>query len=379
MRTVMTALFAVSAALAIAFMPVSAGALETKAKQAIIIDMSTGDVLFSKDPDKAVPPASMSKLMTIYMVLERLKQGGLKLTDKFKVSVKAWRKGGSKMFVRVNTMVSVEDLLRGIVIQSGNDACIVVAEGLAGSEEAFAEEMTARARQLGMENSTFKNATGWPAAGHEMSVRDIALLTRKIITEFPDYYRYFKEKSFTYNKIRQPNRNPLLYNNFGADGLKTGHTEAAGYGLAASMERDGRRVVMVLHGLPSIRKRSSESMLLMGWAFREFKVYSFFKKGQTVADADVWLGAEDKVPLAIDRDLNVTLPRKARRKLKAKIVYTGPIPAPIKQGTAVAKLVISAPGVVTREYPLVAAKDVERLGPFGRLGVAIQYMIWGAS
>lgn len=363
----------------VALLPLSASAIETKAKEGIVVDMTTGDVLFARDPDKPVHPASMSKLMTVYMVLDRLKQGGLKLTDKFKVSEKAWRKGGSKMFVAVNSMVSVEDLLQGIIVQSGNDACIVIAEGLAGSEEAFAEEMTARAKELGLTNSHFANATGWPDPGQLMSVRDIATLSQRIITDFPEYYKYFKETSFTYNKIHQQNRNPLLYNNFGADGLKTGHTEAAGYGLAASMEQNGRRVVMVLHGLSSIKARSNESMAMMNWAFREFKIYPFFKKGETVSKADVWLGAEDTVPLALDRDLKVTLPRKARRKLKAKVVYNGPIPAPIAKGTPVAKLVISAPGVPNREYPLVAAENVGRLGPIGRLGAAIQHLIWGSS
>ena len=356
-----------------------AKAKDTRAKQAIVMDLGTGDVLMAKDPDTPAPPASMSKLMTIYMVFERLKDGRLKLSDKFKVSEKAWRKGGSKMFVRVNTMVTVEDLLRGIIIQSGNDACIVIAEGLSGSEEAFADEMTVRGREIGLKNSTFRNATGWPAEGHEMSVRDIALLSKRIIEDFPEYYQYFAEKSFKYNKISQANRNPLLYGNFGADGLKTGHTEKAGYGLAASMERDGRRVVMVLHGMKSFKERSRESMAVMGWAFREFKNYALFKKGDTVEEADVWFGEQDTLPLVIDRDLVVTLPRKSRRKMKVKVVYTGPVPAPIAKGTPVAKLVIEGPHMEKREVPLVAGQDIPKLGPIGRLGMAIRYMIWGAG
>lgn len=360
--------------------PFQAGAIEISAKQAYVVDLSTGDVLLSKNSDIPVGPASMSKLMTVYMVFERLKDGRLKLTDKLKVSEKAWRKQGSKMFVRVNTMVSIEDLLRGIIVQSGNDACIVVAEGLAGSEEAFAEEMTVRGREIGLKHSTFKNATGWPDNGHVMSARDIALVSKKIITEFPEYYPYFKELSFKYEiKKPQANRNPLLYGNFGADGLKTGHTERSGYGLAASMERNGRRVVIVLHGLKSVKLRTKRSMAVMNWAFREFKNYSFFKQGDTVEQADVWLGEQDTVPLTVERDLVMTLPRKARRKLKAKVVYNGPIPAPIAKGTPVARLVITGPGIEKREIPLVTGADVPRLGPFGRLGVAIKYMIWGAG
>lgn len=379
MRTILTAAIAVLAATFNAAAPQPATAKDTRAKHAVVMDVGTGDVLMAKEPDVPVPPASMSKLMTIYMVFDRLKDGRLKLTDKFKVSEKAWRKGGSKMFVRVNSMVTVEDLLRGIIIQSGNDACIVIAEGLSGSEEAFADEMTARGREIGLQNSTFRNATGWPAEGHVMSARDIALLSKRIIEDFPDLYPYFKEKSFRYNKIKQANRNPLLYGNFGADGLKTGHTEKAGYGLAASMERDGRRVVMVLHGMKSFKERSRESMAVMGWAFREFKNYALFKSGDTVEQADVWFGEQDTLPLVIDRDLVVTLPRKSRRKLKVKVVYTGPVPAPIAKGTPVAKLVISGPGVEKREVPLVAGQDVPRLGPIGRLGMAIKYMIWGAG
>lgn len=378
MRSTPASLLFLATVLPVSF-PGSVSAIETRAKQAIVLEMTTGDTLLSKNADVPVGPASMSKLMTSYLVFERLKDGRLKLEDKFKVSKKAWRKGGSKMFVRVNTMVKVEDLLRGIIVQSGNDACIVIAEGIAGSEEAFAQEMTGKGKEIGLKESTFMNSTGWPDPGHLMSVRDIATLSQRIITDFPEYYPIFKEKVFKYNKIRQGNRNPLLYTNLGADGLKTGHTEDSGFGLAASMERDGRRVVLVVHGLKSERQRSREAMTLMNWAFREFKNYTFFKQGETVEQGDVWFGAEDTVPLVLPRDLTVTLPRKSRRKLKVKVVYNGPIPAPVAKGTEVAKLVISGPGIETREVPLVTGTDVGRLGPFGRLGMAIRYLIWGAA
>ena len=353
--------------------------ISTPAKHAILIDVQTGTVLLEKDADVPMPPASMSKLMTIYMVFERLKSGRLSLDDKFLVSEKAWRKGGSKMFVKVKTRVTVRDLLRGIIVQSGNDACIVIAEGISGTEDAFAVAMTERARELGLTNSNFRNSTGWPAEGHVMSARDIAKLSILLIRDFPKYYVYFKEKSFKYNKIKQSNRNPLLYNSIGADGLKTGHTEASGYGLAASVERNGRRLVLVLNGLSSVRARSSESARLMEWGFRETNTYALFRKGDVVERADVWLGTAAEVPLVIDRDLHVTLPRKARPGMTAKVVVREPVPAPIAKGTTIARLIITTPGQPNVEVPLSAGAAVDRLGLFGRLGKALQYLLWGSS
>ena len=353
--------------------------IETPARHAILIDVQTGTVLLEKKADVPMAPASMSKLMTVYMAFDRLKSGRLSLDDKFLVSEKAWRKGGSKMFVKVNSRVSVRDLLRGIIIQSGNDACIVIAEGIAGTEEAFAEAMTQKARELGLTDSGFKNSTGWPAEGHVMSARDIARLSMVLIRDFPDYYAIFREKSFKYNKIKQGNRNPLLYNGIGADGLKTGHTEASGYGLAASVIRNGRRLVLVVNGLSSVRARSSESARLMEWAFRETETYALFKKGDIVERAKVWLGTSAEVPLVIDRDLHLTLPRKSRRAMKAKVVLREPVPAPITKGTPVARLVISAPGQADVEVPLLAGEDVSRLGLFGRLGKAVRYLLWGSA
>jgi D-alanyl-D-alanine carboxypeptidase (penicillin-binding protein 5/6) len=354
-------------------------AIETQAKQAYLIDVATGSVLLEKNAEQPVAPASMSKLMTIYMVFELLKDGRLSLDDKFVVSKKAWRKGGSKMFVKVNSRVRVEDLLRGIIVQSGNDACIVFAEGLAGSEEAFADQMTKRARELGLTGSTFKNATGWPHPEHLMSARDIAHLSMRMAQDFPEYYSIFSEKNFTYNKIKQGNRNPLLYRDLGADGLKTGYTEASGYGLAASAKRGDRRVVLVVNGLPSVRARSSESLRLIDWAFRAFDNYSLFKKGDTVDQADVWLGTEATVPLIIDRDVRVTLQRRFRRKMTAKIIFTGPIPAPIAKGAPIARLEVTAPEFKTLSIPLHAGIEVGQRGMFGRLGAAFRYMIWGSS
>ena len=358
---------------------VQAQKIDTTGKQAILVDLTTGSVLIEKNADAPMPPASMSKLMTVYMIFERLKEGRLSLDDKFQVSKKAWRMGGSKMFVMVNTRIKVSDLLRGIIVQSGNDACIVVAEGLSGSEEAFAEAMTKRAKEIGLTNSAFKNATGWPAEGHYMSARDLATLSAKIINDFPDYYGIFAEKNFVFGGIKQGNRNPLLYKGFGADGLKTGHTEASGYGLTASAVRKGRRLVLVLNGLTSIRERSSESARLIEWAFRETGSYALFKKGDTIDHADVWLGDAPRIPLVSERDLTITLPQRARRDLKVKLVYNNPIPAPVEKGATVGKVVISVPGRTDVEMPVVAGDAVGRLGIFVRLNAALKYLIWGKS
>lgn len=360
-------------------MPAFAQQVETSAKQAYVVDLSTDTVLLEKAADVPMPPASMSKLMTIYMVFERIKKGSLSLEDKFLVSEKAWKKGGSKMFVRVGDRVSVEDLLRGIVVQSGNDACIVVAEGLAGSEEAFAEVMTRRAKEIGLRDTRFTNATGWPDPEHRMSARDLATLAAHLIEEFPDLYRMFAEKTFTYSKIKQGNRNPLLYQNVGADGLKTGHTENAGYGLTGSAKRGDRRIVLVLNGMQSVRERSQESLRLLEWAFRSFDAYSFFGAGEEVETAGVWLGEESTVPLLIEDDLKLTLLRTAREKLRMTVRLKEPVPAPIARGDRIATLVIAAPGLQTLEVPLVAGATVEKLGVVGRIGAAIRHVIWGPS
>ncbi len=352
-------------------------AIETAAKQAILIDAETGAVLLEKNADEFTPPSSMSKLMTVYMVFERLKDSTLSLDDKFPVSKKAWQKKGSKMYVLIDTSVRVEDLLRGIIVQSGNDASIVIAEGLAGSEEDFAAQMNEKAREIGLEASVFRNASGWPEEGHVMSVRDIATLARRTIQDFPEYYPFYAEKSFTYSGIRQGNRNPLLYRNMGADGLKTGSTEGGGFGLAASAVRDGQRLILAINGLPSARARAVDAQRLIEWGFREFNNFALFRAGETVEKADVWLGTEPAVALVIEKDLVVTLPRTARRKAKITVLYTGPIAAPVKMGTEIAKLVITAPGIKTVEVPLLAGADVEQLGLFGRLSAAIGYLLWG--
>ncbi len=364
------------AGLAAAITP--ATAIETTAREAFIVDVATGRVLLDKNADDSMPPASMSKIMTTYMVFERLKDGRISLDDELLVSEKAWRKGGSKMFVEVGEQVRIEDLLRGVIVQSGNDACIVLAEGLGGTEEGFAAEMTRKGREIGLTGSSFANSTGWPDPNQRMTARDLATLAMRIITDFPEYYGYYSETEFTYAGIRQSNRNPLLYKSLGADGLKTGHTEEAGFGLTASAVQDDRRVVLVLNGLESQKARSEESARLIGWAFREFGNYTLFEAGETVEEAGVWLGVEPTVALIAEQDLTVTLSRKARLDMEVTVVYDGPIPAPLEIGQQVATLIIAAPGEETIEVPLVAGAAIERLGFASRITASIKYLIFGA-
>jgi serine-type D-Ala-D-Ala carboxypeptidase (penicillin-binding protein 5/6) len=354
-------------------------AYETLAKAAILIDYDTGQVLYAKNVDEPLPTASLSKLMTIYMVFERLKDGRLQLDDTFSVSEKAWRMGGSKMFVEVGKKVRVEDLLHGIIVQSGNDACIVVAENLAGTEEAFAEQMTARAHELGLSNTTLRNAHGWPDPEHLMSARDLATLAGIIITEFPEYYEIFSETEFEFSGIRQYARNPLLHRDIGADGLKTGFTDDAGYSLVASAVRDGRRLILVLEGLETPGQRAREGERLLEHGFRDFKGYELFAAGAQVDTADIWLGDQSTVPLVTQDRVMIALTPDARRELQVRIVYDGPVPAPVAAGTPLAELEISAPGIEPRRVPLVAGADVQAVGLLGRVSSAIGYLIWGPS
>ena len=361
-----------------------ARAIETLAEQALLMDTATGEVLFEKNADMPMTPASMSKMMTVYMVFDRLKDGSLSLDDTFLVSENAWRKGGAKsggstMFLIPGKRVRVEDLIRGIIVQSGNDASIVVAEGLASSEEAFAEEMTQRSKELGLKNSVFKNATGWPNPGHVSTARDLATLALRTIEDFPEYYRYYSEKEFTYNDIRQINRNPLLYKDIAVDGLKTGHTLESGYGLAASATKGNRRLILVVNGLRTKRQRSREPERLLTWGFREFNNYRLFSAGEEVTKADVWLGESPKVALVIGKDMLVTLPRKARRGMKVTVTFDNPVPAPIAKGDPVAELVVTVPGREPIRVPLTAGAEVPRLGLIGRLFTALKAIIWGEA
>ena len=361
-----------------------AHAIETTAREAILVDTTTGEVLLEKNADTRLAPASMSKMMAVYLLFERLRDGSLSLDDTYRVSETAWRRGGARsgsstMFLEPGQRVRVEDLVRGIIVQSGNDACIVVAEALSGTEEVFAQEMTERARELGLENTVFTNSTGWPDPDQFSTVRDLAHLARRTIEDFPDYYHYYAEIEYTYNGIRQINRNPLLYKDMDVDGLKTGHTKDSGYGLAAAAKRGGRRLILVVNGLSSKKERSQESERLLEWGFREFDTYPLFEAGEEVVRADVWLGVAASVPLAIEDALVLTLARKLRRDMKVTVTFDNPIPAPVRKGQKVARLQVSLPDRDAMEFPLVAADDVERLGLFGRLAAALKYILWGAS
>ena len=349
--------------------------VETAGNYAVIMDYRTGEILYEKNARTPTAPASMSKLMTAAIVFERLKEGSLQLTDMFDVSEKAWRMGGSKMWVRVDTQISVENLLRGIIVQSGNDACIVVAENIAGSEEAFAELMNAKAREWDMLDSTFANATGWPHENQKMSMRDLALLTRKIIRDFPEYYGLFAEREFTWEKIRQGNRNPLLDAFDGADGLKTGHTEESGYGLVGAAVKDGERRIVVVNGLNSERERSNESARLMRIAFNDFTRQTLFTKGETVGEAMVFKGKEKTAPLIVDQSVSAIVHRSLLNATKATVIYDGPIAAPVLANQQIGYLRVEAANGDAKDYPLYAGANVNELGIFGKIGLAAKTLL----
>ncbi len=352
------------------------GPVDAAAKWAYIEDFTTGAVLLDKQSDDEMPPSSMTKLMTIYLVYERLKQGHMRLDDELPVSEKAWRMGGSKMFVQIGSTVRVEDLIRGVIVQSGNDACVVFAEAIAGSEEQFAEMMNAKAKELGLTHSQFRNSTGWPDAEQYMSARDIAALARRIIRDFPEYYHYDSEKSFKYNGIEQGNRNPMVQKGT-ADGLKTGHTDAGGYGLVASSMRNGRRLIMVLNGMSTMRERAEEAERLMDWAFANFEDVTLFTAGDVIERVPVWLGTESTVPLVGGRDLVVTMPRSWRRSASIKVSYESPVSAPVAKGDRLGRLTVSGQGVPAMEIPLYAGTDVPKLGIPGRAMAVLSRFVTG--
>lgn len=358
---------------------VQAATLDTIAKQAILVDLTSDTVLFEKNADERMAPSSMSKIMTAYMVFEAIKGGRLTLESTLPVSERAWRMQGSKMFVELHNNIKVDDLLKGMIVQSGNDACIVLAEGLAGSEQSFAEQATKRAKDLGLKSSNFANATGWPDPNHYMTARDLAILAERLIKDFPEFYKYDSIREFKYHGITQGNRNPLLYRNMNVDGLKTGHTDAGGYGLTASGEREGRRLLLVVNGLPNMQARADESARLIEWGFREFASYTLYKGGETIEQVPVWLGEQDMVPVTVPQNLSVTMARADRPGMKVSLVSSAPVAAPIKKGDTVGKLVISAPGFPGKEVPVVAAQDVPKAGVFGRAFAAAKYLVFGNS
>src|SRR5215212_9288393 len=321
------------------------GPIDTQARAALVMDVETGTVLLDKNSDERIPPASMSKLMTAYVVFNYLKEGRAKLDDELPVTEKAWRTSGSKMFVPLGDRIKISDLLHGMIIQSGNDACVVLAEGLAGSDAAFVEEMNRKAKEIGLTNSHFANVDGLPSPDHWMTARDLATVAVRTIKDYPQFYEIYGQREFTFNKITQGNRNPLLYRDIGADGLKTGHTEEAGYSLVGSAKRGDRRVLVVLSGLPSSKARAQESERLIEWAFREYNTVPLFAAGATVDEAQVWLGDQQKVPLTVAQDLVVTVPRKSRKNMKVTLAYDQPVAAPIRKGQQFGKIVVAVPDV----------------------------------
>lgn len=368
-------------AIAAFFMSANTMAYETKARNAILMDTTTGEYLFVKDHQKMIPPASMSKLMTIYLLFDELQKGNVSLEDSFLVSENAWKKGGaatggSTMFLNVGQEVKVEDLIRGIIVQSGNDACIVVAENIAGSEEEFVAMMNEKAAEIGLNNSSFANSTGLPHPNHRMSVEDLAKLSNIIINEFPEFYHIFSQKEFTYNGIKQGNRNPLLYSMKGADGLKTGHTEEAGFSLTASVERDGRRLISVMAGMKSNQERSDEANSLMAYGFSEFNNYTLVKEDEILENIPVWYGKKKSVAAGVEKDLVKTMQRIKSKSAKIKVYYEKPVIAPIKKGQILGEIVVEYDGNET-SYPLVAKNDVEKVGFVGRFIANVKHLIFG--
>ena len=356
---------------------VQAHAFDTTAKNALLMDAETGYVMLNKNADVPMPPASMSKLMTAYMIFDALKSGELSMDTEFTVSENAWRKGGAKsgsstMFLKPNQKVKIKDLIRGIIVQSGNDACIVAAENMAGSEEIFADIMTRKAKDLGLSNASFKNATGLPQKGHEMSAADLAKLAQAIIRDFPEYYSIYSEKEFKYNGIKQGNRNPLLYGIEGADGLKTGHTEASGYGLTGSVKTaDGRRLIMVINGLKSMKDRSTESKRLIGWGMAAFENVTMYRSGQVVDTVPVWLGTVSEVPATVEVPLTVTVMKGPEPDVKAEIHYMQPVSAPVQKGQKLGQVIVRGPDNQVKTADLIAAESVEKVGYWGKLKAVI--------
>ena len=367
-----------AASLALFLTTLNAAAFETKASAAYVIDQTTGTVLLSKNADEPLPPASMSKLMTLYMAFEAVTSGRLDLDQELFVSGEAAAYGGSTMFLQEGERVSVEDLLRGIIVLSGNDACVVVAEALSGTEGRFARDMTMRAQQLGMTNSTFTNSNGWPKPGHRMSMRDLGLLANRLISDFPQFYPMFSEREFLFDENESANRfnrNPLLVLNIGADGLKTGHTREAGYGLVGSAKQNGRRVIFVISGLLSAADRARESESIVNWAFRQFSQKTLGTAGTQLAQAPVSLGVKKTVGLELAEDLSVLTPISANGGLNGEVVYTGPFRAPVTKGDKMGELVLTRDGLPDVHVPLVASETVEPGGFMIKVTAAAKHLL----
>jgi len=355
----------------------------TLAKQVMMIDATTGKVLFEKNAHQLMHPSSMTKVMLCYLVFKHLKDGHIRLDQKIPVSELAWKKRGSRMFIEVGSKVTIEDLLRGIIVQSGNDASTAIAEFLYGNEEVCSGEMTSVAQDMGAKDTTFTNVTGWPTPVHLSTARDLVFITDRLIKDFPEYYHYFKEKEFTYNNIRQINRNPLLHRKLGpgiqCDGVKTGNTSVGQYGLIASAIHQGQRFILVINGLKTKEDRARESEKLIQWGVRNFKTLQLFKKGEAVHVANVWGGDKGSIPMTLAQDLFITVPQKHIHNMQIEVSYSEPIPAPFKAGDKVGEVIVKTPDEDPVRIDLLADKKVRKANFFKRIQMALYYLIWGHS
>jgi len=351
--------------------------IKTPAKQVIIYDHEVDEVLFEKNADQLMKPASMAKVMTSYIVFDRIKDKSLNMSDTFLVSDKAWRMGGSRSFLELNSNVTIKDLLLGLIVQSGNDAAVVLAEGVSGDEEAFAREMNRYAKTLGMKDTYFTNSTGWPHPDLQTTSRDLVILTKRIIDDFPELYKLYQEKIFTYNKIKQSNRNPLLYTMNGTDGLKTGHTNESGYGLIGSVKRNDRRVTIVINGLNSKKKRRFESKRLFNIVFRETTLLSLFSNQKSLVEADVWLGKKNKVNLIASKPFKKIISPFELNKTKIKLEWMNPISAPITKGSVLGKIYINIPGQQTFQEDLISSEDVAKMSSLIRVKSILKFLLYG--
>ena len=351
--------------------------IKSPAKQVIIYDHEADEVLFEKNADQIMKPASMAKVMTAYIIFDKLKDQSLQMSDTFLVSNRAWRMGGSRSFLELNTNVSIKDLLLGLIVQSGNDAAVVLAEGVSGEEEAFAREMNRYAKILGMNNTYFTNATGWPHPDLKTTSRDLIILTRNIINNFPKLYELFNEKIFTYNNIKQSNRNPLLYSMNGADGLKTGHTNESGYGLIGSVKKNNRRVSIVINGLNSKKKRTFESKRLFNIVFRETALLSLFNDKKSLATANVWLGKQPQVNLVAEKVFKKIISPLELNKTKIKVQWQDPISAPIAKGDKVGNIFIDIPGKELIKQNIVSSQSIDTMSTFMKAKSILMYLLYG--
>ena len=354
-------------------------AIETIAKQAILYDMDTKSVLFKKNSDQLVSPSSMSKIMTIYYVFKKISEGELSLQDEFIVSKKAWKKGGSKMFVKVNEKVKVEDLIRGIIVQSGNDACIVLAEGLSGSEKLFSEELTELGKEIGLKNSFFTNSTGWPDPQHLMTVDDLLTLSIRTIKDFPDLFHYYSEKEFTFSGIKQLNRNPLLFTDLNSDGLKTGHTSLGGYGLVATVKKNDRRLILVLNGLNSSKDRAKEAQRLLKIGFNQYEILKIAEANKNLKTLNVWGGDKKKINIFSKDEIKITIPKKIKKQLSFAIKYQSPLIPPIISEEPIGEFLIKKNKEILKKFKLFTDQNVRKMNFFQKIGHNFRYLLFGES